>query len=189
MPSNSSSIICTQSGVRFDPFNPHHQDVRLEDIAHALAHKCRFTGHTRWHYSVAQHSVLASILAEKRGETLDIQKWALLHDATEAYFPDVAAPLKGSMHVALPGGQMATFRDAEAVLARAIAIRFGLNPLFEPVDIKLYDLAMLHAEKAALMPDVSRTEAAAPDAPPIRRWSVDGARAAFMLRADELEIS
>ena len=54
--------ILTYSGKKFWPMAPRAEDLDIVDIAHALSNNCRYTGHVRKFYSVAQHSVLASQL-------------------------------------------------------------------------------------------------------------------------------
>ena len=80
--------------------NLHPDDVNIVDIAHSLAMQCRFTGHTKVFYSVAQHSVLVSKLLERRGCDHATVLWGLMHDAAEAYLVgDVATPVKKSLLV------------------------------------------------------------------------------------------
>ena len=50
----------TWSGRMFWPLDPRDDEVDICDIAHALAHQCRFGGHCRRFYSVAEHCVLLS---------------------------------------------------------------------------------------------------------------------------------
>ena len=83
--------------------------ITIEDIAHSLSNLCRFTGHTKSFYSVAEHSVLASKNVQQflpKAEEWDspieyeagvraAQKMALLHDAHEAYVGDIARPMRG----------------------------------------------------------------------------------------------
>ncbi len=73
---------------------PDPKTIVLEDIAHALANTCRFGGHTKTFYSVAEHAVLVSRRVE---EVFDI-RWlamaALHHDDAEAYLLDVPRPMK-----------------------------------------------------------------------------------------------
>lgn len=88
------SYILTRSGRQFNFANPHPSMVVLDDVAHALANLNRFTGHTGYAYSVAQHSVAVSRFLELTGEPLIIQLAGLLHDAHEAYFGDISAPMK-----------------------------------------------------------------------------------------------
>jgi hypothetical protein len=38
-------FIGTFSGIRFWPLVPNPADILIADIAHALAHQCRFGGH------------------------------------------------------------------------------------------------------------------------------------------------
>src|ERR1035441_1601867 len=96
--------ITTFSGVRFWPLIPNPADIRIEDIAHALSNQCRFGGHTREFYSVAEHSVRVSQLC-----TPENALWGLLHDASEAYLSDVTAPI-----TELP--QLEAYRAAERSL-------------------------------------------------------------------------
>ena len=84
--------IQTFTGKKFYPLAPRAEDICIEDIARALSMKCRFGGHAKMFYSVAQHCVLVSELLEPSTESTLL--WGLLHDAAEAYLPDFAAPIK-----------------------------------------------------------------------------------------------
>ena len=56
----------TVSGRRVNPFDPAPDEIDIADIARALGNLCRFGGHCRVFYSVAQHSVIVSELVEQR---------------------------------------------------------------------------------------------------------------------------
>lgn len=80
----------------------HPEDTRytLRDIAHALSLLCRFNGHVREFYSVAQHSVLVASLCAQRFPAHMDARWtlaALMHDAAEAYVGDLPTPLKETL--------------------------------------------------------------------------------------------
>jgi hypothetical protein len=86
--------IMTYTGQCVDPRNLLAKDVSIQDIQHALAHTCRFGGHVPRFYSVAQHSVLVSRWLDAAGFDTQHQLAGLLHDAGEAYSPDICRPLK-----------------------------------------------------------------------------------------------
>lgn len=46
----------TYTGRKFYLLHPRPEDVDITDIAHALSNQCRYTGHTRMFYSIAEHS-------------------------------------------------------------------------------------------------------------------------------------
>ena len=129
--------ILTHSGISFNLLEPDPDLIEIEDIAHALSHLCRFTGHTKCFYSVAEHSVLVSLYVPPQ-----FGLEALLHDAAEAYIGDVSSPLKAQLH---------EYRNIEFKLDQAIRKRFGLPPKQSPC-IKQADLIMLATEKRDLMP-------------------------------------
>jgi len=133
--------ISTFSGREFYPLSPRVEDIDPVDIAHALAQKCRYTGHTLRFYSVAEHCVHVSDFLVGAGHGEALAFWGLLHDAAEAYLPDVAAPIK---HL------LTGFRDIEGRVLRVIADRFGL-PWPEPAFVKEIDAEMVPLEKAYIM--------------------------------------
>jgi len=85
----------TYTGGQFWPLDPRPGDFDVRDIAHSLALQCRFAGHCRVPYSVAEHSVRAArwVQDETNGDTV-LTLAALMHDASEAYCVDVPRPLK-----------------------------------------------------------------------------------------------
>jgi hypothetical protein len=93
--------IQTVSGRRFNPFEPDREQIDISDIATALANQCRFGGHTRTFYSVAQHSCLISDLVRERGGGAADALSALLHDASEAYLVDLRRELAATEKYAL----------------------------------------------------------------------------------------
>lgn len=84
------SWVTTLSGKRFNILKPDPEAVKIEDIACALARQARFNGHTRFFYSVGQHSVLGAEVSP----TKEIALQMLFHDATEAYIGDLVSPVK-----------------------------------------------------------------------------------------------
>jgi hypothetical protein len=165
----------TATGRTFHPLAPRADDVDLYDIAHALAHICRFGGHVLEFHSVAQHSLLVAEALRLLGRP-DLQLVGLLHDATEAYVGDLIRPLKR----ALP-----SYQSIEARVWGAIALRFDL-PLALPPEVKHADELALAIERRDLMPphpDVRRVQV---DGPRIVPMPPVEARNAFLRRAWDL---
>lgn len=135
--------IQTYTGIEFFPLDPNPGAIVPRDVAHALSLKCRYTGHCAFFFSVAQHCVLLSDYVHALGLSLVHQRWALLHDASEAYLPDVAGPIKSH----LPG-----FVEIEDRLHRAVAERFEL-PWPMPGVIKDLDRLMYWRERMKLLGD------------------------------------
>lgn len=82
------------SGRNFYVLDPRVEDVTVEDVAHSLSNICRFTGHGERFYSVAEHSIHCSLVAEKLGMSPLMQMYALFHDASESIVNDLARPVK-----------------------------------------------------------------------------------------------
>jgi 5'-deoxynucleotidase YfbR-like HD superfamily hydrolase len=136
-------FIETRSGGEFWPLEPRRCDVDIEDIAHALSNQCRFSGHTRVHYSVAEHSVRVSRLLKEWGASVETQLWGLLHDASEAYLVDLPSPLKLDPRFAF-------YKVAERQVMTIICERFEL-PLRMPDAVVEADAVLLSTEVRDLM--------------------------------------
>jgi uncharacterized protein len=147
-------FIETFGGKRVYFMEPQPDDFDINDIAHALANNCRWTGHCRFFMSVAEHSVAVSYLC-------DDPLAGLLHDASEAYLTDVAKPIKPFLE---------NYMAIEDKIMRAIAAKFKFNyPLASSV--KAADNQQLSTEAHHLVPSQG-------DHWSWDRWSVGGKRPA-----------
>lgn len=135
------SWISTYSGRQFDIFNPQAESVHLEDIAHALSMNCRYNGHVERFYSVAEHSVVASLHCNQ-----DHALAVLMHDAAEAYLTDIPRPIKQ---------RWPSFSAHEMEVLMVILVGLNLpsvgNDGWE--EIKAADRRMLATERIQLMPN------------------------------------
>jgi hypothetical protein len=165
--------ILTASGVYFDLAAPESAPVDVVDIAHALAHQCRFTGHTRRFYSVAEHSIHCSHLVPPEDALA-----ALMHDAAEAYIGDVSKPLKS---------MLPDYRALEKRIEAAVFAHFGL-PAVLPESVKRADIEMLKAEEVLLMVNFvdERTMGMPVPSVTLRFWSPTVAKVKFLRRYMQL---
>jgi uncharacterized protein len=172
----------TVSGRWVNPFDPDPAQLDAGDIARALANQCRFGGHSRVFYSVAQHSVIVSRLVEDRGGDVEDVFAALMHDATEAYLGDMPHPLKHRS----PLG--AAFKEAEDHLEQAIRHRFAIKP--DVPGIKQADRGLLATERRAFSAETwhwPELDGVEPVDLQLTAWSPDKAADEFAKRYAELE--
>ena len=134
------SYLTTYTGQHYYPLDPRPSMVRVEDIAHALALQCRFAGHVREFYSVAQHSVLVS-----RHVPPEMAALGLLHDAAEAYLNDIITPVKD---------HLLGYHEVELLNQAVILDALGVDPQqpLVPLAVKQADRRALVTEMRDLMP-------------------------------------
>lgn len=134
----------THSGLRFNYVLMDETAVTVPDIAHALSHMCRYNGHVRRFYSVAEHCVLLAQFVRSRGGEAEQQMIALFHDGAEAYLADVVRPAKRRIpeYIALEG-------QVDKAVASALA-KYGHRFPF-PAWLKEIDTRILKDERAQAM--------------------------------------
>jgi hypothetical protein len=134
----------TSSGVRFFPRDPRPDEILIEDIAHHLARICRYGGAVEGYYSVAEHCCLMSdhFLKGRAAWHREAARFALLHDAAEAYIGDLIRPIKPS----LP-----EFAAIEKPIEIMIWRKFGLGDVM-PIAVKAADNNIIGDERVGLFP-------------------------------------
>ena len=132
----------TFTGKVINPLELTVDDICIEDIAHALSNMCRYNGHVSKFYSVAEHCIIMAATDEFPGWA----PWKLLHDASEAYLPDVCAGYKD---------WLGDFEEIEEHVLRVIADAFSMPYLEGEIlkEVKVGDRLMIHWESKALMPE------------------------------------
>jgi len=136
-------MFLTYTGKVIDVRNLRQKDISLKDIAHSLALQCRYGGHCKYFYSVAEHSVRAAEIAH------DYQvdpRYMLLHDAAEAYCGDVVNDIKGDV----------LNLEIEEKIRKVIFSSYGLKEEYwkeHYEHIKQVDHVMLLTEIRDLMPE------------------------------------
>ena len=155
----------TYTGRRVWVLHPIPEDIDLRDIGHALSQLCRFNGHTREFYSVAQHSVRVYHIVERtfgkhvvaqirstvpnvgpkpfpwKVATTKEVRTAAMHDSPEAYLGDVIRPLKMFLPI---------YRFIEDLWWDAIRQRFDLCERIPPM-VKYADQVALLTERRDLI--------------------------------------
>lgn len=195
----SAPWIQTFTGAKHDLLDPDPWDIRLSDVVHALSLICRFTGHVREFYSVAQHSVLVARLLRDEGHSSGVQAQGLLHDAHEAYVGDVASPIKRAIRLLEPSDRGAgkeplpalsdPWHDLEKLHERALRTRFGCAQELH-TSVKRADLVLLMTEHRDLMGTAPAPWEinATPAAFKITPWTPERARREFLDEAKRLDI-
>src|ERR1019366_2736256 len=126
------------SGRFFYYLDPWRPDIPIEDFAWAISNLCRYFGHCREFYSVAQHSVLTSYV-----EPWTEPRPKLMHDLIEGVAGDMVSPFKMLL---------GEYRAHEKRLEHEILPRFGVNPEMS-AEVKRADIIMLATERRDLMVD------------------------------------
>jgi len=161
-------------------------EVCIEDIAQALSRVPRFGGHTLEFFSVAQHSVMVSLLVRNRGGSFFDQMLGLLHDATEAYMSDLPRPLKNLVPEYKKIEDRVWWKISHALLGQC----YDLPPI-----IKECDQSMLRLERKVLFshpPDAEWDELWPDDHPVPANWGIstkmpDLAKYEFLNRYEHLQ--
>lgn len=173
--------IQTASGRAWSLTAPTPDAVHWRDIAESLAKICRFNGHSRYFYSVAQHSVIVAdmLIPEYRLH-------GLLHDAHEAFIGDMTAPVKGVLKDL--GGYEAIGHLAE-ITDRAVFAAAGLSfpwPTDIRTAVKWADMTMLATERRDLLADSAMPWGPLPDPAPARitPWAWPRAMDEWLTRLD-----
>jgi 5'-deoxynucleotidase YfbR-like HD superfamily hydrolase len=126
------------SGHYVDLLEMKLSDVRLRDIVPPLSKICRYGGQCSQFYSVAQHSVVLSLVVPTH-----LAQCALIHDFTEAYMGDVPRPIK---HL------VPAFTEFEEKLGHIIFQRLGVDyDLMQ--ELAYYDSSICLDEMQVLMPE------------------------------------
>ncbi len=169
--------IQTFSGLVMHPLDSKPEEICIEDIAHALSNLCRFTGHTREFYSVAEHSVRVSWAVPH-----EQAHRGLMHDATEAYREDLPSPITRDE-------RLVAYRVAELELDLVIRKRFGLGGAHGQA-VHDADKALLATEARDLLGPTPKTWESLPKPLPgeIRPWPANEARERFLGRFAELAL-
>lgn len=165
----------TYTGRPFYPLEPTLDDIEIESIAHSLSMTCRYNGHCLKFYSVAEHCVLLSHTVDP-----EYARWALMHDAGEAYVGDMVRPLKPDMP---------EFVAIETNLEVMIAGRFNLGwPM--PAQVKEHDTRIVVDEMEQNMAPARLPwlllDGQRPLGVTLQCWSPDRAEAEYMSRYQQL---
>lgn len=119
------------------------EGITPEDVAYSLGNLCRFNGHVRRYYSVAEHCVWAAHLLEEYGPS--VQYAGLMHDGGEILHGDVATPLGRVLGY--------NFKLLKRDAQHAINTRFNVVDDCGETEklVKWADTVLLHLEAQALM--------------------------------------
>jgi hypothetical protein len=169
-------FIETYTGLPFYPLKPDTEHISIIDIAHALSHQCRYSGHTKDFYSTAQHCCLLAEYVEStmRGSTLDALN-ILMHDSAEAYLVDIPRPVKQFMP---------EYRKWDHNITMAVRSWVGLGDMPIPPWQDELDSRIIRDERAQLFGDsgLDWQHKVEPLGITINPWTAETAERQFLIR-------
>ncbi len=177
----------TFTGSTYDLERPDPASISLLWAVPALAQICRYTGHPRRFYSVAQHCVIGTRVLRDQGHSEGTQRYFLVHDLHESVTGDVASPIKKAI-----GPAWHAFEEKHRL---CFARRFGISRDVLAA-VKVCDLRMLITERdqclAALRPG-ERNDGWPPGVeayPDVRiyPWTVEVARREYEIECQRLAV-
>lgn len=127
------------TGDLIDPFDPKPEDIKPHAFIHSISLLNRFTGNSAWPYSVGMHT-----LALMDYVPVHLKRAALVHDWSEAWFNDLASPVKFECH---------SYKTAEKRAGLFIADVMGVSPR-ELEELDIYDKRIYADERDAMFPDI-----------------------------------
>lgn len=137
------------NGRLVDLCNLRADDIDIEVIAHSLSLQCRYMGHVKYHYSVAQHCIYVCdcIIKENRVDCREALA-GLLHDASEAYLHDIVRAIKVALRE-----EGSHWIQLEHDIQNQIFLKYGLHNHHQyHKQIKKWDNRVLRSEIDALIP-------------------------------------
>ncbi len=124
------------TGKRFPFLNPKPEDINILAVACGLSHQCRYAGQIKQFFSIAEHSLQLSYAVPS-----EYAKWALLHDAAEAFITDIPSPIKA---------HLPEFIEIENKVMEAVCDAFSIDREM-PEIVKEYDARICVNERANLL--------------------------------------
>lgn len=182
----------TNSGVLIDYTDFRKEDINLQDIAHHLANERRYGGALPLdtYFSVACHSInmanfvfdLATSLNYEVEDVKRLMRYALFHDASEAYLKDMPSGLKAL----LP-----EYKKLEEKFSKIIFDKYGIEENDYITDV--IDKCMFLDEVIVLRPEhygiYSRYNDNKPLAWKVKKYSPEESKEMFLIACEELGIT
>ena len=158
--------------------NLNADDICIEDIACSLAGQARFNGITRPVYTVAQHSVLCSLMSPEGYELA-----ALLHDAHEYILGDICKPVADFINNGLI--EIDAISDIKMHIDNIIRTKYYTKNRFDDDVILEIDNRMLATEMVAFF-GTNYLSDFEPYPGSVVAWDTDKAERMFLGRFHEL---
>lgn len=184
----------TYSGKGYRPWDENPGPLSLQDLAYGLSRTLRYGGHSKPGVTVAEHCILAAAIVRSLWPGNEhLERAALLHDASESILHDLQSPIRSSVRVVMPSGDMITWNESDALVTRNIAKFFDVpKEHLEAPEVKAADLLAVCFEKRDC-PNLGDGDWGLPEIPQglhlhIWGWSMHAAMLKYLRAAKHLDL-
>lgn len=85
----------SMTGKEIDTTNYSEENIEADEIILSLCRQLRYAGRTNHRWTIAQHMILCSAIADHLGANENHIRAAFLHDIEEGVIQDIVTPIKG----------------------------------------------------------------------------------------------